>query len=379
MADIPDLNDPNTRLGRDAAMDAMRARRRETVMKDMDPDEAAALAATPLVTTEKKEGTDEDTDAGDAAAQAERARLEAEAAKTVEAVPAKTEEKPAAKTDDVPVLDAAKQAQVQTDTDPLLLTDDDLKAVKVKMVVNGQERLVTGAELLAEAQKVAGADDYLKLAKQVLGAAREAPVTPAVTTPAKVADEPAKISAEMEADIDAAVDAVFTGKDDDVKANLKKALLKLTPSAKPAEVTANQLREMEQYLVTRSELRQFAKDHKAIVDDEIGRRICDEFVIKELNARNVNRLEQLPAEAIHEVLEKAAAQTVPYIPALRAAPAASPGSTASTLSERLNRKKTIDELPSAATRSATQVPTPKTTTDVLNEMRKARGQIVIGG
>jgi hypothetical protein len=277
MADIPDLNDPNTRLGRDAAMDAMRARRRETVMKDMDPDEAAALAATPLVTTEKKEGTDEDTDAGDAAAQAERARLEAEAAKTVEAVPAKTEEKPAAKTDDVPVLDAAKQAQVQTDTDPLLLTDDDLKAVKVKMVVNGQERLVTGAELLAEAQKVAGADDYLKLAKQVLGAAREAPVTPAVTTPAKVADEPAKISAEMEADIDAAVDAVFTGKDDDVKANLKKALLKLTPSAKPAEVTANQLREMEQYLVTRSELRQFAKDHKAIVDDEIGRRICDEF------------------------------------------------------------------------------------------------------
>lgn len=356
---IPDLNDPNLHLDRATAMKAMSARRRQTVLNDMDPDAQAELLAARGPETPP---ADDDTDAADAAAAAERKRLEEEAAQAAE--PAKKSEP--AKNDE-PVLEPSKQVARQTE-EFIDLTDEDLKRIRIRTKVNGEEQLLTGDELRARAQKVAAADDYLTTAKEVLRAARAQPAETA--TPAAPAAEPPDLS-----EVDAAIDAVFAGRDDNAKESLKKALLKLQ-GAQPA-YTQQQMREMEQFLVTRSELRQFAKNHPEIVSDQITRRIADEFITQELKASGVDKLEALPADRISEVLETAAARTQPYLPN-KSAPAASPGNTATTLSERLKRKSTIDELPAAATRGSSSAPAPRTTLDVLNEMRKARGQPTSG-
>ena len=362
---VPD--DPNVRMDRNAAMNAMANRRREVVAKEMEPEDAAILLATPREVIAahdpatglpiKAEAADdpEDTDSGDDVAAAARAKLEQEAA---------------AKTEQAPILDPVKQASAQTDD--LILSDEDLKHVKIRVVVNGVESFKTGEEVLRDAQKTSAADEYLATAKDLLkevkGQAKATPAAPAASTPT---DTPADPDA-----LDKAVDQLFQGNDVEAKKLFKVALGGGTPTNVDAAT-----REIEQRIVIRSALRQFTKDHKDITADPRARRLADEFLQEELVNNGVSRLEDLPADIIPDVLDRAGTRTKDYFREKAGIAPSAPavtGNTANTLRDRLARKETIDELPTAATRSSSTVAPPQTTTDVINRMRAARGQSVPG-
>ena len=367
----PDLNDPNVRMSRADAMKLIAAKRRETVVEDMDDEAARQFSATPSPTPmagDTSAAGDEDANAADAAAEAARRELEAKAAR-----PEPAQEEVA--------LDARSQVQAQAD-DPLTLTENDLQLVRIPVTINGEQRMMTGAELRAHAQKVAAADDYLSIAKETLREARQAagktpPTDPAQgqqpATPAPAAAKPAV--AEV---VGKAVQEIFQGNPEGAAELLTQAMS--GGAAQP--VDHQQLTRMvEQNVVIRSALRQFAKDHKDIVEDPMARQLADRFLYQELQARGVARLEDLDAGAIPEAVEAAGRATKDYF---RVKAGIQPGPTptggaSGSLSERLNRKRAqMDELPAAAARASSHVPQPKTTTDVLNQMRQARGQAIPG-
>jgi hypothetical protein len=111
-----DLNDPNTRLPREDAMAAMVARRREALVADGVDLPPAAAAGAPSV--------DEDTDTGDATAEAARAALAAQAAAETAAI-----------------ADAGAQVANQR-AEPVVLDGEALSRYQVKKKVNGVETIV---------------------------------------------------------------------------------------------------------------------------------------------------------------------------------------------------------------------------------------------
>jgi hypothetical protein len=362
---IPDLNDPALRFSRDTGMAAMLERRRELLAVEMGPEDpnTALLGKSPVGVEGARPAADpdvEDTSSSDAAAEAERQRLVADAAAAA------------------PDLDPTKQSRAQGD-DFVELTQDDLKSVRVTMTVNGEEQIVTGEDLLRRAQKTAAADDYLETARNVLHevkalragtsvAPSQEPAAPAATA------KPADVEARDKA-IEETFDLMFTGQMDEAKAKFREIFAATT--AQPADVDALiELKFKEK--VIKQELRQFRETHKDIIADKNASRQADEFLYQDLARRKVARLEDLPAEEVADVLNNAAASFREWNP--RFANGATPGgtgsSTATSLRDKLSRKQKSDELPTASLRSDTSVPGIKSVQEKLNDMRKARGQPV---
>ena len=276
-------------------------------------------------------------------------------------------------------VDLAPAAQVERQTGtPLVLSDDDLSKYMVKTKVMGEERLVPLSELRATAQKTDAADVYLREAKEKEKQARQiledattkaaTPATPAAATPPETT-VPAN-QAETDAMVESAVDELFRGNTDEVKALLKKVVTRPANQPSVTMPDVNQIAaSVEQKVVVRSALRQFAKDYPAIYADPIARKVADDFLSE---ATEGKPLEAFPEEQIGKILSETGKRVVDWTRGLAGVPAT--GSRATTRTDKEERKAEIDELPAAATRASTEVPVPKTTSDTIAQMAANRGQ-----
>ena len=274
-------------------------------------------------------------------------------------------------------LSAGAQVTQQADA-PQVLSDDDLSRYTVRTKVRGEERLVPLAELRATAQKTDAGDIYLRDAKEqarlILEDARaKAAATPA--TPAAAAPEPGPgpetPSGEVEDLVGSAIDELFKGNEAEAKRLLKQAVSQ-RPSHQTAAATPNTdqiAAAVEQKVVVRSALRQFAKDYPTIYADPIARKVADDFLAEATEGRP---LEGFPEERIGTILKETGERVLSWTRGLVGVPAN--GTPATTRTDRAQRKEGIDELPAASTRATTSVPVPATTSDIIQRMAAARGQ-----
>ena len=116
-------------------------------------------------------------------------------------------------------------------------------------------------------------------------------------------------------------------------------------------------------------MRQFAKDHPTIVNDPIARSVADQFLTQETEGKP---LEAFTEEKIDKIL---AATGERFLEWTRALSGASASGEATTRDEKVQRKEKIDELPAASTRAQTQVPQPRTTSQIIEDMKASRGQL----
>ncbi len=323
------------RTSREEAMKQMAERRRETVQQDMDPDDAEAFRA------------------------ATEAKPEADKAET-------------AAVGDAPAQDAAAEVDRQM-ADVVTIDDADLAKYRVRRKVNGVETMVGLDELRASAQKNDAADEYLAKAKATL-AEMDSVVKQAraMAAPAQQDAAPTETRDQTDAEdpIDAAVDHLFGGDETKAKEALRKALARQTTTASEPDQLA---RSVEQRVVIRSALRQFAKDHRDIAADPTLRNKADEFLYQELANRGAARLEDLDPDAIPEVISAAGAQTKDWLRIVAGVPTApQPQATGLNLDERKRAKQGIDELPTASVRSSSVITPPRTTTDTIAAMAAAR-------
>lgn len=375
VAGIPDLNDPSLRFDRNSAMAAMAARRRETALADMEPEDAAALRALPIPGAAV---VDEDASAGDAAAEAERARLkaEADAADAAAAAASDAAAQVAAQTA-AATNDTATQLERQTANEPIVLDDDQLANYRARIKVNGVEEIVPLDRMRDTAQKNSAADRYLEEARATLSemktvAAQVAKQTGNPTTTAAAGTpDPSTTSSEPDA-LDAAVDSLFLGDEAKAKQLLRQAVRAATPQAATADPAAI-ARQVEQTLVVRSALRQFARDHKEIANDQFARSIADQYLVDEMNKRGLKTLHEADPDTVPELLNAAGKRTKDYFRSM--AGVASPATTVALPESRRVDKAAIDEPPTAATRAASTVPTPPSTSDVIAQMREARNPL----
>lgn len=360
-ATIPDLNDPNLRLGRNDAYAAMVARRRDTVFSEMTAPDADALRASRAAesqATDRPAGEaaadpDPDIDPADAEAERERARLATESA--------------------APATAAERVARQRAD-EPIVISDEDLPNYLVRTKVLGEERLVPLNELRTSAQKTDSADGYLRTASELLKEVKQTVAQAKAPAPAAApanndTDPERKPSAEPDP-IDAAVDGIFTGNDEQVRDQLRKAL---TGRGNATPGNAEQIaRAVEQRIVIRSALKQFAKEHKAIVEDPLLRRVADGFLSEATGGRS---LEELEPDQIPDALETAATRTKEWLRAKTGVAAPAPANSqprVATSAERRARKESIDELPAAGARQSTVVPRPQGTSETIAKMAANR-------
>jgi len=276
-------------------------------------------------------------------------------------------------------LSASAQVVQQADA-PQVLSDDDLSRYMVRTKVMGEERLVPLAELRATAQKTEAGDAYLRDAKEqarlILEDARtKAAAIPAAAPAPAAAPEPgtttAAPSAEVAELIGSAVDEMFKGNEGEVKRLLTQAVTQ-RPSNQTAAATPNTdqiAAAVEQKVVVRSALRQFAKDYPTIYADPMARKIADDFLAEATEGRP---LEGFPEERIGTILKETGERVLSWTRGLVGVPANGP--TATTRTDRAQRKEGIDELPAASTRATTSVPIPKTTSETIADMAARRGQ-----
>lgn len=355
---IPDLNDPAAHFSRAEAMKAMAMRRRETVQADMAPEDRAAFAASAPAATASTATADEDTDPADRIAEETRRQLE-QSGGNVDPATARSAE----------TIDAGEQLARQRD-EPVILNEEDLSRYRMRTKVNGVEEVLPLDQVRTGYQKTEAADRYLAEAKGVLSdvkqtvaqlVAARTPATPAST------DEPnGNTSQDGDDPIEAAFDSLFHNDAASAAKHLRTALK--TNSPDPDAIA----REAEQRMVLRSAMRQFAKDHKEIMSDPTLQRVADTFLLEETGGVELKKLD---ADRIPEALEAAGRRTKEWMKTL---PGQSPAPTprTDTRADTRARKAEIDELPSAATRAASTVPSPPTRSDVIANMKAARGQRV---
>lgn len=344
----PDLNDPNVRMSRADAMKAMVERRHENlVANDMAPADAAAFTA-----------RNDDVETPQAAAPAAPAL-------DVGATPA-----PPAEERTTP---AARAAQVDRQlATPTIISDDDLGNFQVRKKVNGVETIVSLKDLRDSAQKNDAADEFLAKAKTTLAeitavsaqaraltAGLTAPVQPAA--PAATAASPTDSTPDP---LDAAVDHLFGGDDAGAKKAFREAM-----GRHDADALA---REVEQRVVIRSALRQFAKDHRDIAADPTLRQKADAFLYQELTARGAARLEDLDSSVIPDVIALAGTQTKDWLREIAGVPTAPTAPAAPSLDDKRRAKEAIDELPTASVRASVVAPPPRTASTTIADMQRSR-------
>ncbi|MCU0689775.1 MAG: hypothetical protein MUF54_00100 [Polyangiaceae bacterium] len=266
--------------------------------------------------------------------------------------------------DDTSATDAAAQAARQQ-AEETILSDEDLSRMKVRVKVNGVEALVPLDQLRATAQKTEAADRYLEEARTTLAEAkalREAqPAAPAAPAPSDDAQGSEQDVATM------FTEALFQGDEEKAKEAFRRAIKPIAPPEVDATQIANQVR--RQLALDRA-LDQFKADYSEIATDTHLATVADKFVFDIVGGRP---LSQIPVDQIEGVFKEAGARTRQWIRD-KAGVSGNEAAPTAARDERLARKATIDNLPAASARSTSVEPPPRTTSSVIEEMRRARGQ-----
>lgn len=209
---------------------------------------------------------------------------------------------------------------------------------KHKLKVNGKELELTTDELIARAQKVEAADDYLRQAVQLHKATKEP------------APEP-KAPASVEEDDAALARAIQTGTEDEAVAAIKK--MRARPSTSQDDV----LRIVNTQLAINEANRKFESDYSDIAKDPN----LMALVAVEMQKRIQQRDPRSYQENLMEVAEGVKNWKASFVPA------------SAQVQEKLARKATVTVIPTAAARAAGKTEEkPETAAETIADMAKQR-------
>lgn len=276
----------------------------------------------------------------------------------------------------------ADQLAQQLAEEPKVLSDDELANIRVKVVVDGEERIVTGLEAKASAGKKVAIDKRLAEANQLLKDVRRVTSTPATPpvgndgapAPSNTPAVPAPAGADFEKVGMEFVTAMFDGDD-------KKALEALTKvlGGRPnegtipteAELIAKLTPQVKQQLAVERALDEFVDNYADVATDPYLAKVVDD---------NLKRIvKEDPDKSFSAALKEAGDATRGWlqskgVAAPVATPAPSPSSPPTTpRAEKLERKQSAQQVTGLNARASSTEPPPQTTSDVIAEMRLSRG------
>jgi hypothetical protein len=264
---------------------------------------------------------------------------------------------------------ADDQLALQTEQAPRLLTDG-LDKTMVRVKVDGVEQDIPVADVVRSYQKDAAAQARLNEATRVLEEARrtaaatakpparveqedDAGDTPSATKPETVKEF---VEALFEGDTDKAVEAfaklgLNTGRSSGATLNLEQVQAQLTPAIK-------------QQLIDDSALERFEKANADLAADPHLVSVTNGFIQEAVNG----------GTSYADALEAGAKRTRDWLASIGAAkPAPEPAPSAHQPS-KLERKARIDEVQALNRTANTTQDAPASTSSVIAEMKKARGQ-----
>lgn len=265
-----------------------------------------------------------------------------------------------------------QQLALQTETAPRVLSDG-LDKTLVRVKVDGVEQELPLADVVRSYQKDAAAQTRLNEATRVLEEARRtaAAVTSTAKPPAPVAstqqpdDTPASptpetvkgfVDALFEGDTEKAVEAftklgITTGRADGATLDLEQVQAQLTPAIK-------------QQLIDDSALDRFVKENADLAADPHLVSVTNAFIQEEVNG----------GKPYAQALEAGGQRTREWLASIGAAKPSLERSTGAHQPSKLERKAGIDEVPALNRTANTAQDAPVTTSSVIAEMKKARGQ-----
>lgn len=262
----------------------------------------------------------------------------------------------------------SSQIEQQLVDEPRVLTEG-LDKVMVLAKIDGVEQQVSVADLTRQYQKNGAADKRLAEATQLLREAKALAAPPVRVEDAQgnpdssPAPKPAGDGTET---AKAFVTALFEG--DEAKALAALTNLGIGRSEGSTQIDVNQLASqltpaVRQQLVEESALEKFGRDYSDIVADPYLADIADRFLAQGLK----------DGKSYPEAMDEAGKLTRGWLAAKAPAPSPSAPPPTTDRNAKLNRKAGIDEVPAVnKTATSTQEP-PQTPTQVIEEMKKARG------
>lgn len=273
---------------------------------------------------------------------------------------------------------ASPHDQVATQlADEVVIDEAELGRYKVRAKIDGKEEVVPVSEMRQKYQKGGAADVRLDEATRILREAKEhaeasrnaatPPVRDGAAQPAgQTTDQPSDavqaakrefLSALMEGDEEKALSAFDKA--------IQQGRPEPTPAVDPNQLAAQITPAIRQQLVVESALEKFSKDNPDIVADPYLDQLTAGFIEEEVKG----------GKSFIEALEPAAKKTRDW---LASKGVAAPKTTAPTMDRttKLERKEGIDVIPSLNTKATTVEESVQSASDVIAEMRKARGMTV---
>ena len=246
-----------------------------------------------------------------------------------------------------------------------LLEPDRLDKVKVKVKIDGVESEVTVAEMQRQFQKNGAAERRLEEATRLLHEARQAkPPVGFDSPPAKVETQDSPQSADADQKGKDFLAALFEGDEPKALALLKEIGMGRQPEQPTPDVgqlAAQLAPAIKQQLSQESALEKFKVDYADIVADPYLADIADRFFDAEVKE----------GKTFNQALEEAGKKTRDWLGA-KGVKAETPNPTIDR-NTKLARKEGIDKIPALNTKATTVEEPVPTASDIIAEMRKARG------
>lgn len=251
-----------------------------------------------------------------------------------------------------------------------------LDSVKVKVKVDGQERVMTVHDLRRAVQLDGAAQSRLEQANEILKQARaHAAATPAQQPPVGVAPAPAPgqsspASKDVTQETRAFLGAIFEGDEGKAAALLGDLLAsRQTPAPQqvdPASIAQQAASQVRQQLSVEEANAQFRSDFPEVVGDPLIAGVADQFFAE------VTALD--PQKSYAQALSEAGTRTREWLASKGVKPATEPA-RGSTRQEKLEAKRAMDgkEVRGLNRTETKQEPAVPTTSDVIAEMRAQRG------
>lgn len=243
------------------------------------------------------------------------------------------------------------------DKEPANLDD---QVVKVK--IDGVESEVTVSEMRRQYQKNGAAERRLEEATKLLNEARAA--AQSATPPVGVVQDDKKLDSDVEGEAKALLEALFSGDESKALEELKRFRTgrgDQTPTLDVDQIAAQLTPAIRQQLFVESALEKFAGDFPDIVADTHLADLADMFLDAEVKA----------GTPYDQALEQAGLRTRDWLSS-KGVTTHQPNPTIDR-NTKLERKAGIDKIPALNSKATTvEVPEPSAS-DVIKEMRRARG------